>query len=311
MSSQSKIVVFDLDETLGYFPQLSMLWEIIRSYLLRIGQHEVKKRPTTSSLDISIDPSLNHSLDLSLDLSHPGTMSQNYFGLILDLYPEFIRPNILSILNYIKYKKESGECMGVMIYTNNQGPKYWVKYIQEYFERKMKYELFDQTICAFKVNGQRLELFRTSHSKTVDDLIKCTKIPTGTLICFLDDVVHPEMIKENVYYIKIKPYVHWLVPDLLIQRFIHSEVGEELISREYRESFLEYASEYIKNHPMNYVEKSTEDYEIDKIVTKKTMVHLQIFFEKRADKIDVVRRGKNKSRNRREFSHRKTRRPLI
>ena len=33
--SKTKIVVFDLDETLGYFSEFGMIWEAVSSYILK------------------------------------------------------------------------------------------------------------------------------------------------------------------------------------------------------------------------------------------------------------------------------------
>ena len=97
MTISSKIVVFDVDETLGYFVEFGIFWSSIIAY--------------------KIHQKINYEL------------TQNDFNKILDLYPEFIRPNIISILNYLKHKKMSKECSGVMIYTNNQGQPSWVNYL--------------------------------------------------------------------------------------------------------------------------------------------------------------------------------------
>ena len=75
-----------------------------------------------------------------------------------------------------------------MIYTNNQGPTSWAKNISKYFDHKLKYKLFDQIIAAFKIRGQKIEPNRTSHDKTIDDLIRCTKLPSDMEICFIDDL---------------------------------------------------------------------------------------------------------------------------
>ena len=119
-----KIVVFDLDETLGYFTQLSMFWYCLNNYIKTI----------------------NNKLYLS----------QTEFNEILDLYPEYLRPNIINILNYLKKKKISKCCNKMMIYTNNTGSKEWCDKIISYFEKKINYKLKDQTICAFKINGERI-----------------------------------------------------------------------------------------------------------------------------------------------------------
>ena len=73
MSCSSKIVVFDLDETLGYFMELGMFWDALKGYI----KHK----------------HLNKIID------------QKLFNRILDLYPEFLRPNIIGILSYLIKKK--------------------------------------------------------------------------------------------------------------------------------------------------------------------------------------------------------------
>ena len=92
----------------------------------------------------------------------------------------------------------------IIIYTNNQGPLEWAQYIKQYFETKIHGSLFDQVINAFKVNGKHVEICRTTHMKTHKDFIRCTKVPEDSEICFIDDVYHPGMKNDNIYYINIK-----------------------------------------------------------------------------------------------------------
>ena len=271
MNTPSKIVVFDMDETLGYFVELSIFWDALITYI-----KEINISHTTSNSFAKATEFPRSSFACS-----SGELQQKDFNKILDLYPEFIRPNILTILNYLKYKKKSGECAKIMIYTNNQGPKQWALYIKQYFENKIKYGLFDQIICAFKVNGKQLELGRTTHDKTFSDFIKCSKVPTNTQICFLDDTYYPNMNNDNVYYIKVKPYMHDLSHDLLIKRFISSDFGKTILKdKKEADAFNTFMKQFMMKYDYTYVEKKTKDYDIDKIVTKKTMIHLQDFFNK-------------------------------
>ena len=246
--TKSKIVVFDMDETLGYFVEFGIFWEVLNSY--------IKEYNNIEELD------------------------QKEFNIILDLYPEFIRPNIYSILNYLKYKKISHECHDIMIYTNNQGPPVWPFYVKEYFENKIKYKLFDKIIRAFKINGKQIEISRTTHDKTYKDFIKCSKIPINTQICFLDDTYYPEMKNENVYYIKLKPYVYNLSYDTLLERFISSGIGRKIVKNDNVDNFYDFMLSNMNNYNLVHELKKTKDYEIDKIITKKIMVHLQTFFKK-------------------------------
>jgi len=254
-----KIVVFDMDETLGYFIEFGIFWDSLNLY--------IKNKKSVKLIDLD-------------------------FMNILDIYPEFIRPNIFSILNYLKYKKLSKECQGVMIYTNNQGPKEWVYMIKNYFEKKINYKLFDNIITAFKVNGQHYELCRTTHNKTFKDFIRCTKLPENTEICFLDDIYHPEMNNNNVYYIKVKPYTHDLPFDEMIQRFINNDISKNIIND--KKEFTNFMKENMNKYSYTYTGKDKEEYEIDKIVTKKTMLHLHLFFGNNKEMFFHKKSQKNK-----------------
>jgi len=236
-----RIVVFDLDETLGYFVQFGFFWEA-----LKICKKEL----------------LN-----------------DCFNECLDLFPEFIRPNINPILTYLKHQRESGLCSDVMIYTNNQGSSDWLHRIIKYFEYKLGFSIFNNIITAFKKNGKLVELLRTSHSKSHSDFIKCTRVPKDTQICFIDDTYYSEMNHENVYYIKIKPYVHMLPTDEMLTRLGSSRFGTIISNEEL--TFLKLIIRDMMQHNSFFLKnKSTSEYEIDKIISKKIIKHLQIFFSK-------------------------------
>ena len=71
-----KVVVFDMDETLGYFIQFSYFWENLKVYFNE----------------------QNNAVKLK--------QLEDNFNKILGLYPEYIRPNISSVLKYLKHKVE-------------------------------------------------------------------------------------------------------------------------------------------------------------------------------------------------------------
>jgi len=235
-----KIVIFDLDETLGYFVEFGMFWDSINRYI------------TINNI--------------------PETLN---FNDLLDLYPEFLRPNIIPILNYLKNKKEEKCCNKIFIYTNNQGTDSWAEKLIEYFDKKIRTKLFDQIISAFKINGKRIEICRTTHDKTYHDLIKCTKIPLNSQICYLDDTYFPEMSKKNIYYIHVKPYFHDIPFDEMINRFINSGIGDKWM----KDDFKSFITNSLENFNFSYVGKTKEEEEIDKVISKEIMIHLQYFFK--------------------------------
>ena len=231
-----KVVVFDFDETLGHFAELGLFCEGLEEYTnIILGDEEMY--------------------------------------ILLDIYPEFLRPNIIPILNYLKILKKKGACDKIMIYTNNQAPKSWVNSVVDYFEKKLKYKLFDRVISAFKIGNERVEPGRTKHDKTVSDFFNCTKLPKNSEICFIDDQYHPEMTGDNVYYIYVKPYKYTLYSDEKIDRLFKSKLSKKIKDKD---DFRMWMTKYMKNYP--YLEINEQDYEVDKIVSKKIIENLQIFF---------------------------------
>ena len=254
-----KIVVFDLDETLGYFVELGIFWDCLNHYLYENDMDELK---------------------------------QENFNTILDLYPEFLRPGIIPILNYLKHKKTSKCCHKMMIYTNNQGPKKWADQLISYFEKKINYKLFDQLILAFKINGKKIEICRTSHDKSYKDLIKCTKLPLHAEICFLDDSYFPEMANDNVYYINVKPYTYQLKYEEMIERFLTTKLGVELSTKDHQ--FKSTLLNYLYDYHFDYIHKIESEYDLDKIVSKKILLHLEEFFNKKPKKSKSTKTKNNK-----------------
>ena len=169
--SSHKIVVFDLDETLGSFSELGAFWDTLRIIY--------NKEP-----------------------------DQAHFFKVLDTFPLFLRPNILGILNTLVHARQSNKCLGIVLYTNNQGPKKWAKLITEYFDYKLNAKVFDLIINAYKIHKRVVEPLRTSHDKNYDDLMHCTHLPYNTRVCFIDDQYHSLCDDSKVIYIPVDPYVY-------------------------------------------------------------------------------------------------------
>jgi hypothetical protein len=269
-SLSQKVVVLDFDETLGHFVELGILCDAISKYYY------------------------NHDAPYLV------------FNDLMDLYPEFLRPNIIRILDYIQRKKQSGECKKVYIYTNNQGPTEWVHYIKEYLVHCMHREypnnrkktdtpLFDDTIGAFKRNGRIIEPRRTSEEKTLDDFINYTKLPADVEIFFLEDVVHNGMTADNVYYVRLKPYRYFIPYKDLIERITQSTVYSRLnnllchganggkkyeIDEPHFKSIMhKFVIELADLQGYRPTYKSVKEHEIDIITSKGIVGHLRRFFK--------------------------------
>ena len=238
-----KVVVFDLDETLGYFTEISIFWDALEHFY-------------------------GHNL-----------FSDKFFE-VLDTFPEFFRPNILKILDFIHKKKVNKACNKIIIYTNNQGAKSWVKMISEYFDKKLGYKVFDNIIAAYKINGKQIEPNRTSHEKSVTDLISCTGIPANSEICFIDDLYHPLMDKENVFYINIKPYSDSLPYTDMAVRYYNEVLNKYNQASISEIDFVNNMVSFMKQY--NYKVKTKLDIEqkTDIIVSKKLLSYLEEFLKR-------------------------------
>ena len=111
-----KAIVFDLDETIGQFSNLKQLDNAFEVIL---------RRP----------------------------LKQEEFNELLDLYPEFLRPGIMTILEFLAHKKKANAFQKMYLYTNNQCGREWVHKIIKYMETKIQSQLFDDIICAFKIKN--------------------------------------------------------------------------------------------------------------------------------------------------------------
>lgn len=232
-----RIVVFDLDETLGCFAELGMFWEALNNV-------------------------------------SRGLIKTHFFE-VFDLFPEFLRPQILIILKKVLDRKREGKCLKIMIYTNNQGPKIWAQMIADYFEYKLGEKVFDIIITAFKIGDDNVEVCRTSHAKNIGDLLKCTKISSETQVCFFDDQYHPLMKDEKVYYVNVKSYYYSIPFRSMAERY--SSIN---IACNKRDSFNKEIINYMQRYNYNVEEKPKSEHNVDIAVSKQIMIHIDKFFKK-------------------------------
>ena len=239
MITKKYVIVFDLDETIGNFSQIYRLWCLIKDYL--------------------------NNQDLN----------KKYLFSLFDICPEIFRRDIFKLFKFIKSKKYKKICDKVMIFTNNSGPNNWVTLIQEYIHKKLNYPLFDQIIRAFKVNGKQIELCRSSYDKTYTDFINCTKLPSNTEICFIDDIHHKKMEHNNVVYINVKPYYHIFDYETITNKFYNN--NKKLFNNNYI-SFKKYIldSTYYDDYTC-YQNKTIIEKNIEYLITQKLIKEVREF----------------------------------
>jgi hypothetical protein len=283
---KQKVVVFDIDETLGNFSQFSIFGHVLEDYF---------DKPDAT---------------------------YRYFNDLVDLYPEIIRPSMVRILDYIRKKKNVGVCNKVMIYTNNMGPTKWISCIRQYFETKLRLQgtsitkpgsglaiippLFDHTIKPKTEDSDtqpqtqtQTHMYpeRTTNDKTVSDFIRCGRLPRDIEICFLDDLQHPKMVDERVYYIKLQPYHSYIPFEMFVIRFLNSALyrdifdkftvtstisitsptaKKQILSIELHNMFVKYAN--LAKYDAKAHQSKINPREIDEIISKYILYHLQQFF---------------------------------
>lgn len=199
-SSRDIVVVFDFDETLGCFQELSDLSQAIAN----------KRRR-------QLEPYEHAEL--------------------LYMLPHYLRPGIIEQLAWLyNMKRNEVPSLKVMIYTNNMGGRKWVRDIASALEllvhesthpsspaakRARGVRLFDQIIYAYSVDGVHLEKNRTSHEKKYRDFLACTRYEESTKVIFVDDVFHRGMRTPHVKYVHVPAY-KWLYGRARIERMILS-----------------------------------------------------------------------------------------
>lgn len=211
-NTSNKVVIFDMDETLGHFVDIGSIWYGLKQ--------------------------INHNL------------TKTDFFQLLDLYPEYIRPQIFEILEYLKKMKNQSKIDRVIIFTNNNGPKSWSLTIKDYFNYKLGENLIDQVVAAYKIGNKQIEPYRTSHYKKYTDIIKACGLNKNTKICFLDDQKHPRMLHKNVYYLLIQGYNPKISKQEIFTRLMKSPLHRLLQSQKNKNTLLFYMN-YLKDSQYN------------------------------------------------------------
>ena len=129
--------------------------------------------------------------------------------------------------------------------------------------------LFDQTICAFKIGDEIIEVKRSTHDKTYSDLIQCTLLPKTAEICFIDNTYYENMLHDRVYYIKPKSYFHPLSVNAIVQRFINMV---DIVKQDDKSSIMTWFHIHGITSSMNHKK------EIDLNVSQKILYHIKEFF---------------------------------
>ena len=281
-----KIVVFDMDETLGIFSDFGAFMEILNAIIIsrrKSANHNNANKANNANNANNVN-NVNNANNFNNNVNHPKINIYDHFNEILDMYPELLRPRILEIMLFLAKMKRAGKCNNVMIYTNNSGPISWSHQIKDYFNKKAGYVgpqwigLFDKVIGAFKrPNGELVEVRRTTHDKTYSDFVQCTNMTGKFEVFFIDDREHPGMHAENVYVINVKPYTRELSMRDFMARFAGSALFNSLHFT--RAELADSASTLSKRDMGPAKEYTKEEAEVDKMVGATILEKLREFFD--------------------------------
>ena len=90
------------------------------------------------------------------------------------------------------------------------------------------------------------------------------------------------MSNDNIYYINIKPYAYDIKFDEMINRMLKSGILDINPIDSDGDLCREYIKTYMKRFNYTHVDKHIDSQHIDKILSKKILNHLHIFFNKKS-----------------------------
>ena len=146
---------------------------------------------------------------------------------LLLIFPKVFRTYFFEIL---KFLVENRKRYSIILYTNNNGPRYFIDSVIKFLNKKYNCRVFDHIIYGYRTSDGKIEDCRENSKKRFDDLLPCTgKIFNNVL--FLDDSLHIHMIDDKVEYLQIEPYYYCCLNELhKLNNFLSKESIQDLKS---------------------------------------------------------------------------------
>ena len=129
---------------------------------------------------------------------------------LLLIFPKVFRPYFFEILKYLLDNKKK---YSIILYTNNNGPRYFLDAVVKFINNRFNCKVFDYIIYGYRTSDGKMENCRKNSKKRFDDLLPCTG-KTFKNVLFLDDSLHIDMIDEKVEYLQIEPYYYSCLNDI-------------------------------------------------------------------------------------------------
>lgn len=196
-NSENKLVVFDMDETLGYFSQLYVMW----ISLIKL-----------SSTKLSIFDFFKLS-DIYIFYYHP-----TIFKIL-----KFLKENNIETIIYTNNQALYWWPKLVALYLNYK--------TNGEHSKDNKDNIFNIVIGSYKLQNKINDHRRTSMMKKYADLKNIMNLKDDTKILFIDDQEHPEMRHPKIDYFKVPEYIIMLPPERIVNIFLHNEFGKKFIHK--------------------------------------------------------------------------------
>lgn len=222
MNNEDKIAIFDLDETIGYFSQLFIIWK---------------------SLIILSKKKLN-----LID-----------FYKLCDIYSCYFRPEIIEIMLLLRknniqtviYTNNIGPkwwAQLIAMYINYKTAITLGK------SDNLSINFIDTVIGAFKINGLINDNRRTTNEKTYKDIERIFNLTSCKRVMFVDDLIHEKMIEKNVFYLRVPVYKNNLPLKKIIDLFFRSQYGKYFILKNEitLQFFINFLFVSLEKNVMNY-----------------------------------------------------------
>jgi len=167
---------------------------------------------------------LDHTLGFFEQIIHIMHYSDYTCHELLSFFPECFRPLWIDFLKSLIPYKKNGKIKSILLYSNNNNDLF-VKTVIHYIHETIGFILFDEVITLSHP-------LRKKKQKDYQDLLYiCQGLLTdSSILCFVDDKVHPLMNNENICSIKCEGYVHIIKHDVMTDR-IHKEIPKYIFKK--------------------------------------------------------------------------------
>ena len=221
------VIVFDMDETLGSFIDLNILWKYLKNKI-----------------------EFNKLLDL-----YPEFLRYGILCILNFIYKKKIKGRCNKLFIYT-----NNICFYEFVDLISNYFSYKLGILPN------KPVLFDRIIRSFKINNKIIEINRTTQEKIYSDFIKCTLLPNNTEICFIDNSYFPLMKNSRVYYIQPLSYHHHLSKEQIISRILNINLEESEIQNIYNNLYTFKKSEIINYNDYIFNKKKIDIYVAEKLM---------------------------------------------